>query len=79
MYRNISLNSSTQSNSNSSSESVETGNTNQESFDRDFKSLNFENQGFFSRMSESARNLASQAYEGLYKIPVMNSVVGKTV
>lgn len=39
--------------------------------------LNSENQSFLGRMSEGGKKLASQAYEGLYKIPGVNRVVGK--
>jgi len=39
--------------------------------------LNSENQSFLSRMSEGGKKLANQAYEGLYKIPGVNRVVGK--
>ena len=39
--------------------------------------LNPENKGFFGRMSERAKNLADKVYEGLYKIPGVNRVVGK--
>lgn len=39
--------------------------------------LGTENQSRFSKMSESAKNLANQAYEGLYKIPGVNRIVGK--
>jgi len=35
------------------------------------------NQGFFGKMSEAGKKIANQAYEGLYKIPVVNRVVGK--
>jgi len=76
----MSLNSAPQSHSNSLSESVDKGSIKQESavnFDQDFESLNSENQGFFSRMSQGAKNIASQAYEGLYKIPLVNRVVGR--
>lgn len=36
-----------------------------------------ENQGFFSKMSEKGKNLAGKFYEGLYKIPGVNKIVGK--
>lgn len=36
-----------------------------------------ENQGFFSKMSEKGKNLAGKFYEGLYKIPGVNRIVGK--
>lgn len=36
-----------------------------------------ENQNFFSKMSENAKSLANEAYEGLYKIPGVNRIVGK--
>lgn len=39
--------------------------------------LSSENQGFLSGMSEGGKNIASQVYEGLYKIPGVNRVVGK--
>jgi hypothetical protein len=39
--------------------------------------LNSENQSFWGRMSGSGKRIASQAYEGLYKIPGVNRVVGK--
>jgi len=39
--------------------------------------LNSENQSFWGRMSEGGKKIASQAYEGLYKIPGVNRVVGK--
>lgn len=41
------------------------------------ESLSADNKGFFSRMSEAGRNLAHQAYEGLYKIPGVNRIVGR--
>lgn len=39
--------------------------------------LGVENQGFFDKMSEGAKKIANQAYDGLYKIPVVNRMVGK--
>jgi len=39
--------------------------------------LSPENQGFFSKMSENGKKIASQIYEGLYKTPGVNKVVGK--
>lgn len=39
--------------------------------------LSSENQSFWGRMSEGGKKIASQAYEGLYKIPGVNRVVGK--
>lgn len=36
-----------------------------------------ENRGFFGRMSNRAKNVASSIYEGVYKMPVVNRVVGK--
>lgn len=39
--------------------------------------LNPENKGFFGRMSERAKNLADKVYEGLYKIPVVNKIIGR--
>jgi len=39
--------------------------------------LNSHNRSFFGRMSEGAKNLARKAYEGLYKIPLVNRIVGK--
>lgn len=39
--------------------------------------LSSENQGFFHKMSEGGKKLAGQAYEGLYKIPGVNRIVGK--
>lgn len=39
--------------------------------------LNPENQGFFSKMSEKGKSLAGKFYEGLYKIPGVNRIVGK--
>jgi len=36
-----------------------------------------ENKGFFNRISEGAKEMAHSAYEGLYKIPGVNKVVGK--
>lgn len=39
--------------------------------------LNSENQSFWGRMSEGGKKLVSQAYEGFYKIPGVNRVVGK--
>ncbi len=39
--------------------------------------LGSESKNFFGRMSEKARDIANSAYEGLYKIPGVNRVVGK--
>lgn len=39
--------------------------------------LSPENQSIWGRMSEGGKKIASQAYEGLYKIPGVNRVVGK--
>ncbi len=39
--------------------------------------LNSKNQNFWGGMSEGGRKIASQVYEGLYKIPGVNRVVGK--
>lgn len=39
--------------------------------------LSEENQSFLGRMSEGGKKIASQVYEGLYKIPGVNRVVGK--
>ena len=39
--------------------------------------LNSENQSFLGRMSEGGKKFAGQVYEGLYKIPGVNRVVGK--
>lgn len=39
--------------------------------------LNSENQGVLGRISEGGKKIASQVYEGLYKIPGVNRVVGK--
>jgi hypothetical protein len=39
--------------------------------------LSTENQSRFSKMTEGAKNIANQAYEGLYKIPGVNRIVGK--
>lgn len=40
--------------------------------------LNSGNQGLLSRMSEGGKKIAGQAYDGLYKIPGISRVVGKT-
>lgn len=39
--------------------------------------LSPENRSFFSRMSEKGAKIADQVYEGLYKIPGVNRIVGK--
>lgn len=39
--------------------------------------LNRENKKFFGKMSDKGKEIAGQAYEGLYKIPGVNRVVGK--
>lgn len=39
--------------------------------------LSEENQSFLGRMSEGGKKIASQVYEGLYKIPGVNRLVGK--
>ncbi len=39
--------------------------------------FNPDNRGFFGRMSERAKKIATGAYEGLYKIPIVNKMVGK--
>ncbi len=39
--------------------------------------LNLENKSFFERMSSKAREIANRLYEGVYKIPVVNRIVGK--
>ena len=39
--------------------------------------LNSDNRSFFRKMSEGGREIANQAYEGLYKIPGVDRVVGK--
>lgn len=39
--------------------------------------LSPENKSFFGRMSEKGAKIANQVYEGLYKIPGVNRVVGK--
>lgn len=36
-----------------------------------------ENKGFLNKMSEGGKNILSKAYEGIYKIPVVNRVVAK--
>ena len=53
------------------------GESPEESIENATAYLGTENQSFFSKMSEGAKNLANQAYEGLYKIPVANRLVGK--
>ena len=49
----------------------------QESFEHTTELLNSENQGFFHKMSEGGKKVASSVYEGIYKIPGINKVVGK--
>jgi len=39
--------------------------------------FNPENRKTFERMSEQAKNIANQVYEGLYKTPGINKIVGK--
>ncbi|MFA6408516.1 MAG: hypothetical protein WCW36_03595 [Candidatus Paceibacterota bacterium] len=39
-------------------------------------SLNVENRGFFGSMSEAGKRIATQAYEGLHKIPFTDNVIG---
>ena len=39
--------------------------------------LSPENKSFFGRMSERGAKIANQAYEGLYKIPGVNRIVGR--
>lgn len=39
--------------------------------------LSDKNQGFFGMMSEGGKEIATRAYEGLYKIPGVSMVVGK--
>ena len=39
--------------------------------------LSEQNKGFFSKMSEKASSILNGAYEGLYKIPIVNQFVGK--
>ena len=46
-------------------------NTNFEGF------LESENKGFFNKMSEGGKNIMRSAYEGIYKTPGLNRVVGK--
>lgn len=48
-----------------------------EANERTLSNLSPENQNFFRRMSEGGRRIASRVYEGLYKIPGVNRVVGK--
>jgi len=44
-----------------------------------FKNADFnaENKNFFSRMTEGAKNIASRAYEGVYKTPGISRIVAK--
>ena len=39
--------------------------------------LNDSNRNIFEKMSHKGRDIASRAYEGLYKVPVVNRLVGK--
>lgn len=53
------------------------GNKSQETVGAASNFLNSENKSFFGRMSEGGKKIADRVYEGLYKIPGVNRVVGK--
>lgn len=53
------------------------GNKSQETVGAASNFLNSENKSFLDRMSEGGKKIANQVYEGLYKIPGVNMVVGK--